>query len=56
MKMLINFENQAIDNLRAIKGGNQHAENTASQERTSGKEKDVVTEEITFVVEDLQIA
>ena len=52
MKTLKNFENQAIKNLQAIKGGNAESETKEKK----AKADDVVTEEITFVVEDMQIA
>lgn len=52
MKTLKNFENQAIENLHAIKGGNAESET----KEKNVKSNDVVTEEIVFVVEDLQIA
>jgi len=53
------FQKYQISNLNMIKGGTLSTKTNTGQnarEQMSGKGSDVVTEEITFVVEDLQIA
>ena len=53
------FQKYQISNLNIIKGGTQSTKTNTGQnarEQMSDKGSDVVTEEITFVVEDLQIA
>ena len=55
-KTLKHFQKNQIENLSMIKGGQQKGQASSSQKSKHSQADDVVTEEITFVVEDLQIA